>query len=241
MKDASTAIVHMSGALPLEMAAAELMLDEAHEGLPLHQGDDNAYILGNIGGHNIVVAGPNGFITPPDLVLRLLSSFPAIRFGLLVSIGGVTTKGLDIRLGDIVVGIPIGTHGGVVQYDYRKPSHDGSFQQTGMTTMPPRIVLMTLSKVRANHEMEESRVSKFLTGLKISNRALAAKFKRPTQTDRLYLSDYIHVNDISDTCDDCDMRSPCSCYWRTAAIIPILKTSTIRHHCHMQHRTAIYS
>lgn len=33
-------------ALPLEMAAAQVLLDEVHEDLPVQANDDNAYTLG---------------------------------------------------------------------------------------------------------------------------------------------------------------------------------------------------
>jgi hypothetical protein len=48
-------------ALPVEMAAARVMLDEVYKDLPVLPHDDNTYILGRIGKHNVVIAGlPNG-------------------------------------------------------------------------------------------------------------------------------------------------------------------------------------
>lgn len=53
--------------------------------------------------------------------MQLLSSFHAIRIGLMVGIGGgVPSNYADIRLGDIVVSQPSDTFGGVVQYDLGK-------------------------------------------------------------------------------------------------------------------------
>jgi hypothetical protein len=54
--------------------------------------------------------------------MHMLSSFPSIRFGLMVGIGGGAPKlpDRDIRLGDVVVSMPTGTYGGVIQYDYGK-------------------------------------------------------------------------------------------------------------------------
>jgi hypothetical protein len=52
------------------------------------------------------------------------TTFPSIRFGLMVGIGGgVPSTNEDIRLGDIVISKPTGVLGGVVQYDYGK-RHD---------------------------------------------------------------------------------------------------------------------
>ncbi len=43
-------------ALPLELAASCAMLDEEHLPLPIQDGDDNAYVLGRIHRHNVVMA-----------------------------------------------------------------------------------------------------------------------------------------------------------------------------------------
>ncbi|KAL5045535.1 hypothetical protein BDW71DRAFT_183933 [Aspergillus fruticulosus] len=62
----------------------------------------------------------------PPLPRQPCSCYPAFDLsdlGLLVGIGGgIPSKEADIRLGDVVVGVPTSgeTHGGVVQYDLRK-------------------------------------------------------------------------------------------------------------------------
>ncbi|KAJ5517508.1 hypothetical protein N7527_009068 [Penicillium freii] len=109
-------------ALPLEMAAAKLMLDAIHPSLPRSPTDQNTYILGNIGDHNVVIAclpsGAYGIVSAATVAMQLLSSFHSIRFGLMVGIGGGVPNGnADIRLGDIVVSQPTDTSGGVIQYD----------------------------------------------------------------------------------------------------------------------------
>ncbi|PKX99697.1 hypothetical protein P168DRAFT_245669, partial [Aspergillus campestris IBT 28561] len=68
-------------ALSEEMAAAEAMLDETHESLPLPESDDNSYTFGKVGGHCIVIACLPGNL----LSLHLDALF---RFGLMVGIGG---------------------------------------------------------------------------------------------------------------------------------------------------------
>jgi nucleoside phosphorylase len=97
-------------ALPLEMAAAKSMLDEMHNRLPQPASDENSYTLGKIYGHNVVVAclpaGVYGTITAATVVSHMRSTFPGIRFCLMVGIGGgVPNKKNDIRLGDIVVSL----------------------------------------------------------------------------------------------------------------------------------------
>ena len=103
-------------ALHIELTASSGMLDEVHISLDSAQGDDNNYTLGRIGEHNVVIAGlpaGNMGITPAAKVAAdMLRSFPRIRFGLMVGIGGGAPSpnelppNEDIRLGDVVVSIP---------------------------------------------------------------------------------------------------------------------------------------
>src|SRR5436305_9009873 len=81
------------------------------------------------------------------------SSFPSIRFGLMVGIGGGVPKlpENDIRLGDVVVGQPTCTNGGVIQYDLGKTAQDGQFTRTGSLNSPPKILLTAVSRLRAKH------------------------------------------------------------------------------------------
>ncbi|KAF7502154.1 hypothetical protein GJ744_006879 [Endocarpon pusillum] len=76
----------------VELAPVEGILDEIHDPLPTGR-DQNAYTLGRIGGHNVVVAflpeiGNNAAAT---VATQLLNDFPLIRFGVLVGIGGGIT------------------------------------------------------------------------------------------------------------------------------------------------------
>ncbi|PLB34870.1 Pfs domain protein [Aspergillus candidus] len=194
-------------ALSLEMAAAKLMLDEVHENLSSQLNDHNSYLFGNIGQHNIVIAclplGEYGIASAAAVATQLQSSFRSIRFGLMVGIGGGVPGEGDIRLGDVVVSRPTGTHGGVVQYDHGKALR-GRFQRTGMLNRPPQILLTTLNKVQTNYMTEGSRVPRFLDDIKRKIPNYAANFARPTQADCLYMTDYDHVIPNSETCDGCD-------------------------------------
>ena len=55
--------------------------------------------------------------------------------------GGVWSKKKDVRLGDVIVSQPDGTHGGVVQWDFGKLERDGVFRRTGTLNKPPRPLL----------------------------------------------------------------------------------------------------
>jgi nucleoside phosphorylase len=103
------------------------MLDEVYDDLPVQPNDHNAYTLGKIGEHNIVIAclpsGQYGIASASTVAMQLLSSFQSVKIGLLVGIGGgIPSQKVDVRLGDVVVGLPSSsnTHGGVVQYDLGK-------------------------------------------------------------------------------------------------------------------------
>ena len=102
-------------ALKDEFAVAKALLDDQHDDLPLVLGDQNVYILGRMGKHNIVVAalpdGTKGNVSAANVATSLLRSFPNIRFGLMVGIGGAAPCGGQIRLGDVVVSLPEGQHG----------------------------------------------------------------------------------------------------------------------------------
>jgi nucleoside phosphorylase len=114
-------------ALPKEQAAATVMLDELHENLPNPAGGYNTYSLGSIGRHNVVIAclpkGQMGNNSAAAVATRIVNTFPSIRTGLMVGIGGGIPP--KIRLGDVVVSTPSGQWPGVVQWDFGKAESEG--------------------------------------------------------------------------------------------------------------------
>ncbi|KAH0591637.1 hypothetical protein MHUMG1_10629 [Metarhizium humberi] len=195
-------------ALPVETAAATLMLDKIHPLLPRLPMDDNTYILGSIREHNVVIAslpsGAYGHTSAATVGMQLLSSFPAVRIGLMVGIGGgVPSSNVDIRLGDIVVSQPLDTFGGVIQYDLGKVLDGAQFKRTGTLNRPPKVLLTALATLQARHLTEDSRVIEFVSKAqaKIAPHK-TRRFVRPTQEDCLFQAEYDHV--ASDTCMNCD-------------------------------------
>ncbi|KAF2190711.1 hypothetical protein K469DRAFT_447517, partial [Zopfia rhizophila CBS 207.26] len=79
-------------ALPVELAAAQEMLDDEHEELPQDSLDPNLYTLGRIGTHNVVLvclpAGHIGIGPAAAGATWMMSRFKSIRFGLMVGVGG---------------------------------------------------------------------------------------------------------------------------------------------------------
>src|ERR1700740_118926 len=96
-------------ALPKEQTAAKAMLDEVHALLTKPLNDGNAYTLGRIGNHNGVIAclpkGEVGNSNSAKVAAWMTSTYPSIKFGLMVGIGGGVPP--KVRLGDVVVSAPV--------------------------------------------------------------------------------------------------------------------------------------
>ncbi|THW71459.1 hypothetical protein D6D18_10463 [Aureobasidium pullulans] len=126
-------------ALAIEKAVVEVLLDEEHSQLHNIDGDENIYTFGRVHLHCVVIAclpgGSAGKVSAARVAKDMLRSFPAIKLGLMVGIGGgVWTQQTDLRLGDVVVSEPNNMHGGVVQWDFDKTERDGIFLRIHFTT-----------------------------------------------------------------------------------------------------------
>ncbi|KAH8700735.1 nucleoside phosphorylase domain-containing protein [Talaromyces proteolyticus] len=202
-------------ALPLEMAVAKAMLDEIHPRLPQAQNDHNIYTLGTLHGHNVVIAclpsGVYGYSSASTVAAQMLSAFPAVRFSLMVGIGGgVPGAGgnhADIRLGDVVVSKPTGTFGGVVQYDYGKTISRGRFKRTGTLNKPPSILLAALANLEADHTLGLSQIDSYLSQMLMRYPSLTKFASCPgPQFDILFEPEYHHIDSADGTCRSCNPR-----------------------------------
>ncbi|KAL3446031.1 nucleoside phosphorylase domain-containing protein [Aspergillus insuetus] len=149
-------------ALPQELAAARGMLEEEHHDLPAEASDCNAYVLGRIGSHNVVLAclpvGETGAVPSAMTVMRMKSTFRCLEIGLLVGVGGgAPSENHDIRLGDVVVG-----DSGVIQYDMGKTVQGGRFMCTQDRLRPPQGLLLALSKLQAGNLLREHRMDGYI-------------------------------------------------------------------------------
>lgn len=190
------------------MAAAKAMLDASHPKLPQPAADSNSYALGEICGHNVVIAclpaGVYGTTSATSVAKDMLSTYTAIRFGLMVGIGGgAPSEEVDIRLGDVVVSKPGGSSGGVVQYDFGKTMAGGEFEHTGTLNKPPPVVLTALSHIQSKEMLGRSRLNEFLSAT-ILQYAPQFRFVHPgAEQDHLYKAEYQHQNSAN-SCDICD-------------------------------------
>lgn len=168
-------------ALSKEQTAAIAMLDRLHPDLPKPPNDHNAYTLGSIGDHNIVIAclpeGEIGNNAAATVATRLIATFPSIKFGLMVGIGGGIPP--KVRLGDVVVSTPGDRHPGVIQWDLGKATDGGKFERTGSLNNPPALLRTALTKLKTQNEMIGSKIPEYLDELGKNYPRLVAKYLRP--------------------------------------------------------------
>ncbi|TKX22160.1 hypothetical protein C1H76_5636 [Elsinoe australis] len=154
-------------ALPVEAAAAKQMLDE-HLELEVDQeaSDSNHYTYGRIGRHIIAITrlpGRYGISPATEVATNMARTFPNLRVILMVGLGGgIPSPEHDIRLGDVVIGVPTGRSSGVEQYDLGKHIADGSFQRTGCLNSPPSSILGAISEVKERELVGEQRYTDIL-------------------------------------------------------------------------------
>jgi len=194
-------------AITTELVAAQAFLDEKHEGPEyISRNDDNNYTLGKIGKHNVVIAvlpdGEYGIASAASVARDMQHSFPNIRLGLMVGIGGgAPSNKHDIRLGDIVVGIPCDGNGGVFQYDFGKAIQNQSFRPTGFLNQPPRILRAAVNGLKAQYKADGHQLENAINDILEKKPRLRKEYTRPgLSTDRLYQSGVVHPINGGATC-----------------------------------------
>jgi nucleoside phosphorylase len=188
----------------MELAAAQKMLDEEHCDLKrdLADNDENLYVLGSVGGHNVAIgclpAGQIGNNTAATVATQMRATFKKMRFGLMVGIGGgVPSPEADIRLGDVVASEPHGTFAGVVQYDLGKTTLHG-FERTGSLNSPPQILLAAITRVKTNMLLSRSKLAEYVSRLE----GIALFQRSKAGPDLLFEATYDHKT--GQTCNGCD-------------------------------------
>ncbi|KAM3520609.1 hypothetical protein MY4038_009354 [Beauveria bassiana] len=198
--------------LEVEQIAAMEMLDEEHETLPQPRSDTNIYNLGTINNHNVVIAGlPKAGNCPAAAVItQMKMTFPNLKHGLLVGIGGgvpVKTDQGMIRLGHVVVSEPTGVHSGAVQYDHGKATA-GQFELKGSLNPPPTALLNAAREVSVRRQrLDHDPIWKNTQRIDTSRPHLR-RFKFPgVANDCLYQPHYEHRR-ADASCEDggCDPK-----------------------------------
>jgi nucleoside phosphorylase len=192
-------------ALPKEQTAATAMLDQIHPNLSKPPNDHNTYTLGAIGKHNIVVAclpkGKIGTNSAATVATQMIDTFPSIRVGLMVGIGGGVLP--KVRLGDVVVSTPVDHYPGVVQWDIGKAEKDGTFRRIGALNNPPNALLTALSKLETQHALSGPKMPEYLEELKQKWPRLVPKYLRSDSLEDVrFRADYSHVNESTTVTED---------------------------------------
>jgi nucleoside phosphorylase len=184
------------------------MMDEEHEQLlPSATDDLKIYTLGQLSGHNVVVAslpvGHQGKASAAHVANRISELFPSISLRLLVgTAGGIPSTRNNIRLGDVVISTPSGDKGGVVEYDLGKSTITG-FQRKGYMYPPPTEWLTILPQMQSDHRLHGSNVTQFISEMLDRYPQMSEYSRPPDSTDILFNSNYHHKSRES-TCKDCD-------------------------------------
>jgi nucleoside phosphorylase len=196
-------------AILTEYVAAQAFLDDKHS-RPKHVSphDNNDYTLGTVGEHNVVIAvlpnGEYGTASAAGVARDMLHSFPNVRIGLMVGIGGgAPSSEHDIRLGDIVVSAPRNGTSGVLQYDFGKTIQDQGFSTTGFLDQPPTMLRTAVSGLSAQYESEGNQIQECVQKVLQDKTRLQKKYGRPSEdSDRLYLSSIVHPAGNEEDCTE---------------------------------------
>ncbi|KAK7999483.1 hypothetical protein PG990_012083 [Apiospora arundinis] len=176
-------------ALYLELAASRAMLDEQHESLAVSDSDHNAYVLGRIAKHHVVmVALPAvyGKVNAAAVSTNLKRSFPNIKATLMVGIGGGAPGEADLHLGDVVVGTR------VMEYDLGKVANGSQFERTAIPKLPSSRLLSAVVNLRSEHGMR-AHADQALSLPSSNTTRPTFPIELPTPPD-------------AKTCDDCDIN-----------------------------------
>lgn len=195
-------------AVQSELVAALQFLDgPQHEQLEsTPPNDDNNYVLGTMGNHNVVIATlpmqEYGIASAAAVASHLQRTFTNIRVGLMVGIGGgAPSSNQDVRLGDIVVNT-----GGVHQYDFGKTMQDRKLVTTGDLNRPPRLLRARVNTLAAQHANGND-IHTTITALLKDKQRLNSYRRPPLSSDVLYRADYIHQAENQACQQVCGSRS----------------------------------
>lgn len=206
-------------ALALEATAVIAMLDEVYtDMIEQDQNDHNSYRLGRLHHHKVAIAtlasGVYGTNSAAVVATNMKRTFKNLRFGIMVGIGGAapvpSLEEQDIRLGDVVIGKPVGTHGGVVQFDYGKTTQEDGFVLKGSLPSPPSALLTALNMLEADQELGECAITDCLSAMFEKRPSMKKRYGCPgSENDVLYDAQYVHPK-AEPTCESCEISKQIS-------------------------------
>jgi hypothetical protein len=173
------------------------MLDERHVDLLTKlPNDTNTYTLGSIGKHNIVIAcllkGKLGTSSIAFIATQMVRTFPSIKISLIIGIsGGIPLK---VQLGDVVINIPVGQFPSIVQWDFDKAKESGNFKRTKALNNPLTSLLITLIKLKTEHELNGPKMLEYLNELKKKYPLTLKYLRSDSLINVLFKANYSHVD-----------------------------------------------
>ncbi|CAI7653536.1 unnamed protein product [Penicillium viridicatum] len=151
-------------ALSKEQTAATAMLDQENPDLPKPPA--------------CIPEGRMGTHAATACAMQMTSTFPSIRIGLMVGIGGgIPSK---VKLGDVVISMPVDQYPGVVQWDFGKARGGGNFRRIGALNSPPTVLLTAMGKLRVRNRLKRnSLLPQYLEGMGKRWPALVPEYSEP--------------------------------------------------------------
>ncbi|KAL4747812.1 nucleoside phosphorylase domain-containing protein [Aspergillus terricola var. indicus] len=183
-------------ALTLEAEAVEDLFDETYDRLGKHYrkepGDDNAYVNGRIGNHNVVVCYMPGMGkgSAASVASSLKISYKRIEVALVVGICGgapYPSSGGEVFLGDVIIS------DSVVQYDFGRQYPGGFEKKLGVKDTlgrPNRAIRSVLASLQARKSRKDLQ-DKLLQHLQALQKSLP-NWLHPTIDDILFEASYQH-------------------------------------------------
>ena len=200
-------------ALSREADAVQALFDVDwdDEGLSLEKapGDSNAYSIGAIGRHNVVLVHmpSTGKVSASASASNCRMSFPNIKLGLVVGICGVVPfdeTGSELVLGDVVIS------DGVIQYDLGWQTNAGFARKDTLLDSlgrPNSEIRAVLAKLRALRHRKRlmGKIETYLKHLQKEEPLLAAGYPGAIK-DKLFEAEYPHAGDknrnVARSCDE---------------------------------------
>ncbi|KAK4463184.1 hypothetical protein QBC42DRAFT_250727 [Cladorrhinum samala] len=205
--------------LPCEIDAARLLLENVHQRLPKANNDNNTYILGDVEGHNVVLAFPGlgqmGISAATHVATNMVRTFKKIRFALLVGVAGGAPGApdqedplKDIRLGDVVVSCPLGGQACVIQADFGKQVEPFEFIIKSYMNNPPSLLLSAVNALSSDHRFGEGEMMTFIQDSDETARAKGIKGHSfpGWENDQLFKASYSHFSPKDADCSACDAK-----------------------------------
>ncbi|KAI0195899.1 nucleoside phosphorylase domain-containing protein [Astrocystis sublimbata] len=193
-------------ALESDRDAVRYMFDEEHERLPSRKGDPNSYILGELHGHNVVLAclpSQQGKAAAAIVAAHLSRSFLSVKWRLFVGTGGgVPSAKFDIRLGDVVVSMPEGGHTGVIQHDLGRATISG-FEPKGFLWPIPSILRNAAQDMHSDHLGRDNKIEEYMN-IMFEKWPGMTSYKQPPEADILFPSHIPHSSGTSTCTGGCD-------------------------------------